>query len=70
MYIPGTILIPHGPPVTGPDGSGSYRYQLFGLLSQHKYHNAASAAFDARRPQIVTQEGELVPEAHYSPHVN
>jgi len=54
----------------GPDDSGSYRYRIAGLLSQHRYHNAASARFDAARPQRVTGDGFLVPDSVWNPGVN
>jgi hypothetical protein len=46
----------------GPDGQGTYRYMVEGLLSADRYHNAESARHDARRPQIVTVDGFLVPD--------
>jgi len=59
----------------GPDGSGSYRYgievspgQL--IISKHHYHNAASAWFDARRMQVVTVDGFLVPDSRWNPDLN
>ena len=59
----------------GPDGSGSYRYGIEVapgrlILSKHPYHNAASAWFDARRVQFVTDDGFLVPDSRWSPDLN
>lgn len=62
-------IIP-GPIEVGPADDGTYRYLIAGHLSQHPYHNAASAWFDARRPQRVTSEGFLVPDSQWSPLVN
>ena len=58
------------PVEVGPDDSGSYRYRILGHLSEHRYHNAASAAFDGRRVQRVTEDGFLVPDARCNPGVN
>ena len=65
-----TILVPVSPADVGPDGTGSYRYRYNGILSQHKYHNAASARFDAARVQRVTDEGFLIPDARWNPGIN
>ncbi len=46
----------------GPDGFGGYRYLIAGRLSAATYYNAASAWFDARRPQTVNGDGLLEPE--------
>jgi hypothetical protein len=67
---PFVILYPVSPAEVGPDGTGSYRYRYNGHLSQHRYHNAASARFDAARVQRVTEDGYLVPESRRSPGVN
>jgi hypothetical protein len=61
--LPGKIEV-------GPTDDGTYRYRIADKLSQHPYHNAASAWFDARRPQRVTDDGFLVPDSHWSPVVN
>lgn len=60
----------HAPIEVGPDGSGSYRYRIGGYLSKHPYHNSASAWFDARRVQVVTDDGFLVPDTRWSPDLN
>lgn len=65
-----TSIVPVGGYEVGPDGSGSYRYRIAGCLSAHKYHNAASARYDAARPQRLTEDGFLVPDSRWSPGVN
>jgi hypothetical protein len=45
----------------GPDGSGSYRYMIDGVLSADKYHNASSAYAAAHKPQVVNDDGLLTP---------
>ena len=65
-----TRIIPVSPAEVGPDGTGSYRYAYNGILSEAKYHNAASARFDAARVQRVTVEGFLVPDSRCNPGVN
>jgi hypothetical protein len=37
----------------GPDGTGSYRYEVNGVGSVAKYHNAASARRAAQQTQVV-----------------
>ena len=54
----------------GPADDGRYYYRIAGKLSQHGYHNSASAWYDARRPQRVTAEDRLVPDSNWSPQVN
>jgi hypothetical protein len=46
-------------PLPGP--SESYAYRIGRHESLHKYHNAASAWADARRPQIVREDGKVEP---------
>ena len=44
----------------GPDGQGSYRYMIGGVLSADRYANAQSALYDAHRPQANTPRGLVV----------
>lgn len=47
----------------GPlSGSESYVYRIGNRISEAKYHNAASAWADARRPQRVNANGRLEPD--------
>ncbi len=47
----------------GPlSGSESYVYRIGNRISEAKYHNAASAWADARRPQRVNTNGRLEPD--------
>jgi hypothetical protein len=41
----------------------SYRYRIDGRISAELYHNAASAAYDGRRPQLVNADGRLIPKS-------
>jgi len=59
----------HDPPVNpltaiavGPVGYGSYAYRINGRVSVHRYANQASAWMDARRPQLVREDGHLEPD--------
>ena len=68
QVISGQLLV-------GPDGHGSYRYGIRTddgrlIVSEHAYHNGPSAAFDGRRIQRVTDDGLLVPDSRWSPHLN
>lgn len=45
----------------GPDGNGGYRYRIGERVSAYVYHNAASARADGRRPQVVLDDGSLMP---------
>jgi hypothetical protein len=52
-------------PLVGPVGN-SYAYQIDGVRSAELYANAQSAWYDARRPQIVTDNG-LTPSPASNP---
>ncbi len=53
-YVSGEIKV-------GPTGRGDYAYSVAGHLSERRYHNPASARFDAHRLQHATENGTVEP---------
>jgi hypothetical protein len=45
----------------GPTGHGDYAYSVSGKLSERRYHNPASARFDSKRLQHLTEDGTVEP---------
>ena len=48
-------------PEVGPADNGSYYYRVCGFISEHAYHNSASARHDGQRIQRVNEHGRIEP---------